>query len=105
MKTSLYLNSALLNNKLGKHSQAVEDATKALEIEGIGEKDKGKALFRRAQARSAKKNDEEAVRDLEEALKMVPGDAAVVKDLEAARKRVKERKEREKKAYAKAFDF
>jgi len=105
VKISLYLNSALLNNKLGKHGQAAEDATKALEIEGLSDKDKGKALFRRAQARSAKKNDEEAVKDLEEAAKLVPGDAAVVKELDAAKKRVKDRKEREKKAYAKAFNF
>jgi peptidyl-prolyl isomerase D len=36
---------------------------------------------------------------------LVPGDAAVVKELEGARKRVKERREREKKVYAKAFNF
>jgi peptidyl-prolyl isomerase D len=43
--------------------------------------------------------------DLEEAKALVPGDAAVVRELEAARKRVRERREREKKAFRNAFDF
>jgi peptidyl-prolyl isomerase D len=101
----LYGNEALLNNKTGKFSAAIESATKALEIPGISEKDKAKALFRRAQGLIGKKADEDAIKDLEEAKKLVPGDAAVVKELEGARKRVKERREREKKVYAKAFNF
>jgi peptidyl-prolyl isomerase D len=105
LKISLYSNSALLHNKLKQFNDAIDDATKALGIEGISDKDKAKALFRRAQARIGKRGDEDAVKDLEEAVKLVPGDSAVVKELADARKRVKERREKEKKAYKNAFNF
>ncbi|KAF2787903.1 peptidyl-prolyl cis-trans isomerase 1 [Melanomma pulvis-pyrius CBS 109.77] len=105
LKISVYSNAALLQNKTGQATEAAESATKALEIEGISEKDKAKALFRRAQARIAKKNEEDALRDLEEARQFAPGDAAIVKELDGVKRRVKERKEKEKKAYANAFNF
>lgn len=105
LKISLYLNSALLQNKVGQSAEAAESAGKALEIEGISEKDMAKAYFRRGQARVARKNEEDAVKDLETAAKYAPGDAAITKELEGVRKRVKERKEKEKKAYKNAFNF
>ncbi|KAF2683110.1 peptidyl-prolyl cis-trans isomerase D [Lentithecium fluviatile CBS 122367] len=105
LKVILYSNSALLQNKVGQYSEAADNATKALEIEGIADKDKAKAYFRRAQARVGRKNEEEAVKDLEEAKKFAPGDGAIVKELEGIKKRVKERREKEKKAYANAFNF
>ncbi|KAF2271776.1 uncharacterized protein EI97DRAFT_437557 [Westerdykella ornata] len=105
LKAVLYSNSALLQNKLGRFKEAVESASKALEVSGLGDKERAKALFRRGQAYAARKNDEDALADLEEAVKLVPGDAAVVKELEAVKRRVKERREKEKKVYAKAFDF
>lgn len=105
LKVSLYSNSALLQNKTSNWVDAAESATKALEIAGISEKDKAKALFRRAQARIGKKNDDEALVDLEEAGKLAPGDSAIVKELEGVKRRVKERREREKKAYKNAFNF
>lgn len=105
VKISVYLNAALLQNKTGAYAEAAESATKALETEGISEKDQAKALFRRGQAKVGKKNDEDAVGDLEEALKLAPGDSAITRELEAAKKRVKDRKDREKKAYKNAFDF
>ncbi|KAF9728800.1 peptidyl-prolyl cis-trans isomerase [Paraphaeosphaeria minitans] len=105
LKTSLYLNSALLQNKVKQYVEAAESAGKALEVEGISEKDMAKAYFRRAQARVGKKNDEEAVKDLETAAKYAPGDAAISKELEGVKRRVKERREKEKKAYKNAFNF
>ncbi|KAF2008065.1 hypothetical protein P154DRAFT_614456 [Amniculicola lignicola CBS 123094] len=105
LKISLYLNLALLQNKTGAFSEAGENASKALDIEGITDKDKGKAYFRRAQARIGRKGDEEALKDLDEAEKYVKGDAAIAKEKEAARKRVAARKEKEKKVYKNAFNF
>ncbi|KAF2186320.1 peptidyl-prolyl cis-trans isomerase D [Zopfia rhizophila CBS 207.26] len=105
LKFSLYNNSALLQNKTKDYDEATSLASKALGIEGISDTDKGKAYFRRATARIAKKNDEDAMEDLEQAKKYVPGDAAVVKELEAVKKRVAERKKREKAAYKNAFNF
>lgn len=105
LKISLYLNSALLQNKVGQYAEAAENAGKALEIEGISEKDMAKAYFRRAQARINRKNEDEAIKDLEAAAKYAPGDAAIAKELEGVKRRVKERREKEKKAYANAFNF
>jgi peptidyl-prolyl isomerase D len=105
IKTILYSNSALLQNKVGQYGDAADNATKALETEGIADKDKAKALFRRAQAKVGKKNEEEALEDLEEAKKLAPGDAGIVKELEGIKKKIKDRREKEKKAYKNAFNF
>ena len=105
LKISLYSNSALLQNKTDQFASATESATKALEIEGIGEKDKAKAYFRRGQANIGKKNEEDALSDLNQAAKFAPGDAAITRELEGVKKRVAARKEKEKKAYKNAFNF
>lgn len=105
LKITLHSNSALLQNKTNQYAEAAESATKALETDGITEKDKAKAYFRRAQARIGKKNEEDALEDLENAIKLAPGDSAIVKELDGVKKRVKERKEREKKVYKNAFNF
>jgi peptidyl-prolyl isomerase D len=105
LKISVYLNLALLQNKTSKYAEAIESTTKALDLEGISDKDKAKAYFRRAQAKVGKKSDEGAVEDLNQAIKFAPGDAAIVKELEGAKKRVAARKEKEKAAYKNAFNF
>ncbi|EMD86363.1 hypothetical protein COCC4DRAFT_22589 [Bipolaris maydis ATCC 48331] len=105
LKISLYSNSALLQNKTHQYGEAIESATKALDIEGITDKDKAKAYFRRAQAKVARKNEEEALADLKEAAKYAPGDAAIVKEQDLIKKKVQARKEKEKKVYKNAFNF
>jgi peptidyl-prolyl isomerase D len=105
LKISVYSNCALLQNKMNQFTDAAESATKALDIEGITDKDKAKAHFRRAQAKLGKKQEEEALSDLNQAIKFAPGDAAIVKELDAAKKRLAARKEKEKKAYKNAFNF
>jgi peptidyl-prolyl isomerase D len=105
LKISLYANSALLQNKTGQFGEAVESATKALDIQGIKDTDKAKAYFRRAQALVGKRNEEDALKDLAEAKKYAPGDAAIEREAEGVRKRVQARKEKEKKAYKNAFNF
>ena len=105
LKASLYLNAALLQNKLGQFLEAAESAGKALEIEGISEKDMAKAYFRRGQARVGRKNEEDALTDLESAAKYAPGDAGIARELEGVKRRVRERREKEKKAYRNAFNF
>lgn len=105
LKISLYSNSALLQNKTNQFADAAESATKALEIEGITEKDKAKAYFRRGQAKIGKRNEDEALADLNEAAKYAPSDAAITRELEGVKKKVAARKEKEKKAYKNAFNF
>jgi peptidyl-prolyl isomerase D len=105
LKISVYLNCALLQNKTNQFAEALESTTKALAIEGISDKDKAKAYFRRGQAKVGKKSDEQALEDLNQAIKLAPGDAAITKELEGAKKRVAARREKEKKAYKNAFNF
>lgn len=82
---------------------AVSLATRALSVADLKPEEKGKALYRRALGRIQTKDDEGAEKDLKEALTCVPGDAGVVKALKEVETRRKERKEKEKKAYAKMF--
>ncbi|KAH7093753.1 peptidyl-prolyl cis-trans isomerase D [Paraphoma chrysanthemicola] len=105
LKISVYLNCALLQNKTGQFAEALESSTKALDIKGISDKDKAKAYFRRGQAKIGKKSEDEGIKDLNEAIKYAPGDAAIVKELDAAKKKVAARKEKEKKVYKNAFNF
>jgi peptidyl-prolyl isomerase D len=103
LRFTLNSNSALLSNKLQSWDEAVRSATFALEVPGLTDVEKGKALFRRAVAEVALKDEDAALRDLEEAAKLVPGDAAVVKELAGVKRAAAERKKKEKAIYSKAF--
>lgn len=105
LKIQLHSNSALLQNKLTQWNEAAESATKALEIEGISDKDKAKALFRRGTAKVGKKSEEDALSDLNAAAKYAPGDAAIAREQTLVKQRVQARKDKEKKVYANAFKF
>lgn len=105
LKFSLFSNSALLQIKLKDFEGALTSASKALEVEGATDAEKGKAYYRRALAKAGKKNDDDAIEDLEAANKCVPGDAAVAKELEVVKKRVAERRKKEKAVYKNAFNF
>lgn len=69
----------------------------------LTKEERGKALYRRALGKVQVKDDEAAEKDLREASGLVPGDAGVQRALKEVEVRRKERKEREKKAYAKMF--
>ncbi|KAJ3064662.1 peptidyl-prolyl cis-trans isomerase cpr6 [Podochytrium sp. JEL0797] len=115
LKVSCLLNVAMCDVKLGFWEDAVKETSKVL---GLGERlagrndglevcvssiDKTKALFRRGQARIARKELEAAVKDLEAAAVLAPEDKLVARELAMAQKAIKERVEREKKMYAKMF--
>lgn len=108
IRFTLHSNSALVQLKLHQYEDALKSASHALDVSpsgGITDAEKAKALYRRALARSALKDDEEAIKDLEEALRLLPqGDAAIMKELNAAKKREQDRITREKKAYKKFFE-
>ena len=78
-------------------------ASAALEVAGITDAEKAKALYRRATAEIGLKDEEGSLKDLEEANKLVPGDAAVVKELATVKKNAAERAKKEKAAYSKFF--
>ncbi|TGO57373.1 hypothetical protein BCON_0066g00220 [Botryotinia convoluta] len=103
LRFTLNSNSALLHNKLKNFADAERTASAALVVSGTTDTDKAKALYRRAIAHVGLKNEDEALKDLEEANKLVPGDAAVVKELSAVKKNAAERAKKEKAAYSKFF--
>ncbi|KAL1407579.1 peptidyl-prolyl cis-trans isomerase cpr6 [Vanrija albida] len=78
-------------------------ATRALNVDGLTPAEKGKALYRRALAKTQLKDDDGAEADLKAALEVVPNDAGILQALRGVESRRKARKEAEKKAYSKMF--
>ncbi|KAK5168162.1 peptidyl-prolyl cis-trans isomerase cpr6 [Saxophila tyrrhenica] len=104
LKIALYNNCCQMQLKLQQYRDAAGSADKAIGVEGITDGDKGKALYRKALAAKETRNEEEALRCLEEAGRLVPGDGAVQRELAEVKKKAAERKAKERKAYAKMFD-
>ncbi|KAJ8082121.1 peptidyl-prolyl cis-trans isomerase cpr6 [Marasmius tenuissimus] len=103
----LLLNSALAGIRTQPPSAsnadvAVKSATRALGLE-LSTADKAKALYRRALACVLRKDDDEAEKDLTEASKLVPDDQAIAGELAKVKQRKKEKRDKEKKAFAKMF--
>ncbi|KAG2163932.1 peptidyl-prolyl cis-trans isomerase D [Aureobasidium pullulans] len=103
LRIALHTNSALLQLKLNDFADAEKSATNAIAVPQIKAPEKGKALYRRALAKKGLKSEDEAVKDLEEALKFVPEDAAVKNELAAVKKAKIDREKKEKAAYSKFF--
>ena len=106
LRFTLHSNSALLANKLKRYEDGQKWAGYALEAlpPDAKDADRAKAHFRKGVAEVGLKDEEEALRDLETASKLAPGDAAITKELNAVRKQVKDREAKEKKAFKKFFD-
>jgi len=103
LRFGLNNNSALMATKLEQWDDAITHATRALAVEGLADKDKGKALFRRGYAEVRIKDREAALKDLEEASKLCPGDGAILAELESVRARAKEQAAKQKAALKKFF--
>ncbi|KAI0521807.1 cyclophilin-like domain-containing protein [Xylaria bambusicola] len=103
LRFTLNCNSALLNLKLEAWQDAESSAASALAVSGISDAEKGKALYRRGLALIKLKDEDEAVKALEEAQKLVPGDAAITKELNTVKKQAAARLAKEKAAYKKFF--
>lgn len=102
-------NSALLNLRMGAYKDAERNASAALDvvakgIAAISDADKAKALFRRGSAFVKLRDEDAALRDLEEAAKLAPNDAAVLKELTAVKKTIAARIAKEKATLKKFFD-
>lgn len=104
LRFTLHSNTALLQIKLKSFEDAKSSADNALELGEVPAKDRAKASYRKALALLGLKDDEEAVKSLETAQELAPGDAAITKELSAAKKRAAEQAKKEKAAYKKFFD-
>ncbi|TEA14902.1 Peptidyl-prolyl cis-trans isomerase D [Colletotrichum sidae] len=103
LRFSLNNNSALLSIKLSAWEDAAKSATFALEVPAIKDADRAKALYRRGFASVRLKDDESALKDLEEAHKLVPEDAVILKELTGVKQKATARAAKEKAAYKKFF--
>lgn len=104
LKIGLHTNSALLQYKLKKYSDAGKSADNALAVQGITDTEKAKALFRKGVCAKDTKNEEDATSFLEQASKLAPNDAGIKNELAAVKKAAADRRAKEKKAYSKMFD-
>lgn len=103
LKIALHLNVALVSLQIGEITEAYKAANNALEVTSISPQEKAKALYRRGLASVRSKNEANAVKDFEQALTIVPGDAAISNELARAKQIIVKRKDGEKAAYSKFF--
>lgn len=106
LRFTLHSNSSLLANKLGQFKNAQNWATYALEVADAAnakEADRAKAYYRRAVAYSGQKEEDEALKDLQEALKLAPGDAGILNEIAKVKKAIKDSEAKEKAAARKFF--
>lgn len=104
IRFSLHSNSALLQIKVKAFNDALKSASNAIELENIPDADRAKAYYRKALANGGLKDDDQAVEDLEEALKLAPSDAAIKKELGIVKKKRADQEKKEKAAYKRFFD-
>ncbi|OJD25924.1 peptidyl-prolyl cis-trans isomerase D [Blastomyces percursus] len=107
LRFTLHSNSALLANKLRRFEDgrswagfALETAAKAANAKDA---DKAKAYYRRAVALVGLKDDEEALKDLAEAAKLAPGDAAIASETARVKKAIADQQRKEKEMLKKFF--
>ncbi|PGH35271.1 peptidyl-prolyl cis-trans isomerase D [[Emmonsia] crescens] len=106
LRFALHSNSALLANKLRRFEDGRSWAGFALETAAAAnakDADKAKAYYRRAVALVGLKDDEEALRDLAEAAKLAPGDAAIANETARVKKAIAEQQRKEKEMLKKFF--
>lgn len=98
-KSQIFTNSSACKLKLGDLKGALLDTDFAMRD---GENNV-KALFRQGQAYIALNDIDAAVESFKKALDLEPTDAGIKKELAAAKKKISDRHDKEKKAYSKMF--
>ncbi|KIX07199.1 peptidyl-prolyl cis-trans isomerase D [Rhinocladiella mackenziei CBS 650.93] len=105
LRFTLHSNSALLANKAKRYDEAQKWATFGIDAtpKDAKDTDKAKAYFRRAQARVALKDLEEALKDYGQAAQLAPEDAAIKNELAKTKKTLADSIRKEKESYKKFF--
>lgn len=98
-KSQIFTNSSACKLKLGDLKGALLDTEFAMRD---GE-DNVKALFRQGQAYMALKDVDSAVASFKKALQLEPNDAGIRKELAVATKMINDRRDQERRAYARMF--
>jgi peptidyl-prolyl isomerase D len=105
LRFALNNNAALVHTKKEAWADVITSATSALRVNSpaVKDQDRAKALYRRGVAYVRSKDDDTALGDLRQAAKLAPGDAAIVRELNAVKKRVEEKEKKQKDAIKKFF--
>lgn len=103
LKTALHLNIAMLATSMGEYQAAIKSASGALEVKTTTKEQKAKALYRRGVAYSKVKNDENALKDFEQVLEVMPEDPAAKKELAECKTRIQKKTSSQRAQYAKFF--
>ncbi|CAO3567443.1 unnamed protein product [Mortierella alpina] len=105
VKIPCYLNRGFCALKLDRPQMTIKDMTVVLEMDPqyLSAADKTKAYFRRGSAYLKLNDLESAKADLEQAKKLSPKDPGVLRELEVVQAKLTDRRNKEKKAYAKMF--
>ncbi|KAF9622691.1 hypothetical protein IFM89_032612 [Coptis chinensis] len=98
-KSQIFTNSSACKLKIGDLQGALLDADFALR-EGEAN---AKALFRQGQVQMALNDVDSAVESFKKALELEPNDGGIKKEFAAARKKISDRRDKEKKAFSKMF--
>lgn len=106
LRFTLHSNSALLANKLAQWKNGKTWAGYALEVADSAsakDADRAKAYYRRAVASSGMKEEDEALKDLQAASKLAPGDAGITNEIAKVKKTIKDSEAKEKAAAKRFF--
>lgn len=103
LKASVYLNLSLAAIKTSRGAEAAKAADEVLQLDDVTDKDYTRALYRRGTGYLLAKNEEWALRDLQEALARSPGDAAILYQIEQAKAASAKRREAERARFQRAF--
>jgi peptidyl-prolyl isomerase D len=106
LRFTLHSNSSLLANKLGQFKNGKTWATYALDVADAAsakDADRAKVYYRRAVAQSGLKEEDEALKDLEQASSLAPSDAAIAAETARVKKAIKAREAQEKATARKFF--
>ncbi|KAK9452872.1 cyclophilin-like domain-containing protein [Dipodascopsis uninucleata] len=103
LKIAILLNMALIQLRLNLPLETVKSAEYALAVSDITEPEMAKAYYRMGCGHLRSKNEADAIACFEKALKHAPGDAAIVKEMSAAKQKIADRKKKERAAYAGFF--
>ncbi|TFJ98494.1 IgGFc-binding protein-like [Platysternon megacephalum] len=99
LRLAALLNLAMCHLKLKEYALALENCSKALELDSSNEK----GLFRRGEAHLAVNDFELARADFQKVLQLYPSNKAAKVQLLACQQKIREQHEREKKMYANMF--
>ncbi|TMW87205.1 peptidyl-prolyl cis-trans isomerase CYP40 [Solanum pennellii] len=99
MKSQIFTNSSASKLKLGDLKGALLDADFAMRD---GENN-AKALFRQGQAHMALNDIDAAVESFKKALELEPNDGGIKNQLAAAKKKIADRRDKERKAFSRMF--